>query len=78
MSGAAQVNQPHEWMIYVQGIHEEDEYKMVRGYLEKLLLVKQVKFIKLENDTVAFQVTSDEGLEKLINSESWICGFIHF
>jgi hypothetical protein len=70
MSGTAQVNQPHEWMVYVQGIHDDDEYKMVRQYLEQLTLVKQVKFVKLENDTVIYQVTSDAGLEKLINSES--------
>lgn len=70
MSAATQEVKAHEWMISVQGIHNDDEYKTVRQYLEHLAPVKMVKFIKLENDTVTYQVTSDVGLEKTINSES--------
>jgi hypothetical protein len=66
---ALEANKTRQWMVYVRDIHNDESYKAARDYFEQLPSVKMVKFIKLNGDTVTYQVTGDANLEKTIAAE---------
>lgn len=70
IAAAAQANKVRQFMVSVQGIHSDENYRTVRDYLEKLTSAEMVKFIKTQDDTVIYQVTSKPSLEKTIASDS--------
>lgn len=71
-TAAAQANKARTFMVTVNGIEGDEAYNKVREYLEKFTSPQNIKFVKTQDKTVVYQVTSKPTLVKTIAEEKSI------